>query len=279
MATIPIILAVGYTSWAHTPRLWRGCSEELSMIATALWLMTPPYLSCLVHLLGKSPQRLKKGLAWAVVAGGFWGGAALILVIAWVSEANWSDAGIAMLFTMSQIALVTCAMRTYYSGSREAGDFAVLAKRGLLFVPCLVFFAMSFFALPDLYATKRQGLAASAADALRKINSAEASYARVYSLGFSTTLAALGPPTGGAAPNASAAALMGRELASGAQFEYTFRYTPGARDGTGKVTTYTLTAMPREPQCTLWKRFFTDQTGKIHVTEENRAATGDDPAY
>jgi hypothetical protein len=133
-----------------------------------------------------------------------------------------------------------------------------------------------FFALPDYYATTRESRAAAVADAMRKINSAQVAYARTYSLGFSLTLAALGPPPGATATNVSAAGLIDRELARGTQSDYTFRYIPGTRDATGKVTTYTLTANPSEPECAHWKRFFTDQTGTIRGTYEDRPANAED---
>jgi hypothetical protein len=208
-----------------------------------------------------------------VVAGSFWGGISLLLVLAEVFGGSARDAGIPLISTAIQITLVTSAIKTYYSGCRETGDIAVLFKRALLFIPYLILFALIVAALPDYYATTRGSRAASAVDALRKINSAQVSYARTYSGGFSTTLAALGPPPGGTAPGASAAGLIDRDLASGAQHEYTFRYTPGAREAAGKTTTYTLTATPTEPECTRWKRFVTNQTGTIHVTSEDRPAS------
>jgi hypothetical protein len=260
------------------PALRSGCSEDISFISTALWLATPPYVIGLVHLLGRSAQRLKKGLAWAVVAGSFWVGISLLLVLAEVFGGSARDAGMPLISTVIQITLVTSAIKTYYSGCRETGDAAILFKRALLFIPYLILFVLIVAALPDFYSTTRGSRAAAAVDALRKINSAQVSYASTYPQGFSTTLAALGPPIGGTAPSASAAGLIDRDLASGAQNEYTFRYTPAARDAAGKTTTYTLTATPTEPECTRWKRFFTDQTGTIHVTSENLPVTVNDPA-
>jgi hypothetical protein len=277
-ALAPIALALAYSLWPSKFGPRTGCSEDFSLISNILWLATPPYVISLVHLLGRSAQRLKKGLAWAVVAGSIWGAISLFIVLAEVFGGSARYAAIPLISTAIQITLVTSAIKTYYSGHREKGDEGVLSKRVPLFMSYLLFFGAIFFAMPDFYATKRGGRAASAVAALRKINSAQASYARAYPQGFSPTLAALGPPPGGSAPSASAAGLIDRDLASGARNEYIFRYIPGARDAAGKTTTYTLTATPQEPECTLWRQFLTDQTGTIHASE-NRPATVDDPEY
>jgi hypothetical protein len=276
-ALAPIGLALIYSRWPRMPVFPSGCSEDLNFLSIALWLATPPYFISLVRLLGRSAQKLKKGLAWAVVAGFFWGVISLIFVLAEVFGGSPRDAGLPLISTVIQIILVTSAIKTYYSGRREAGDPAILSKRVGLFILNLIFFGSIFIALPDFYSSKQWRRADSAVGALREINSAQASYADTYSQGFSTTLIVLGPPPAGTAPSASAAGMIHRDLASGARNEYTFRYTPGARDAVGKITTYTLTATPSEPECTRWKRFFTDQTQKIHVTSDNRPARVDDP--
>jgi hypothetical protein len=276
-AVAPIVLALAFSRWPRMPVFPSGCSEDLNFLSIALWLATPPYFISLIRLMGKSAPKLKKGLAWAVVAGSFWGMISLIFLLTEVLGGSLRDAGLPLISTVIQVLLVISAAKTYYSGGREAGDSALLSKRAGLFIVNLLFFGSFFIALPDFYSSKQWSQANSAVGALREINSAQASYAGKYPQGFSTTLTALGPPPDGTAPSASAAGIIHRDLASGVRNDYTFRYTPGARDASGKITTYTLTATPTEMECTRWKRFFTDQTQKIHETSDNRLATVDDP--
>jgi len=58
---------------------------------------------------------------------------------------------------------------------------------------------------------------------------------------------------------------------------YTFTYTPGPLNSVGEITTYTLTAVPSDAGCTDWNRNFTEETGLIRWTHENRPATAQDP--
>jgi hypothetical protein len=277
MAAAPIVVALVHSLWPDTARRG-GCSEDFSLLSIILWLATPPYVFSLVRLLGKSALSMKRGLAWAVVAGSFWGVISLLVLLPEVFGGSARDAGIPLLSTVIQITLVAVAIKTYYSTSREKGDAGVLFKRVPLFILYLIVFGSIGVALPDFYSSKQVNRAASALEALQEINSAQADYAGRYPQGFSTALADLGPPPAGAARSASAAGLIDRDLASGARHEYTLRYTPGAPDAAGKIMTYTLTAEPSQPECTRWKRFFTDQSSTIHETSENRPATVNDPA-
>jgi hypothetical protein len=278
-AAAPVVLAIVYSLWPRTHGPNSVCSDDSGIITAGLWLATPPYIFSLVHLLGKTAQRLRKGLAWAVVAGSFWGVISLIIVVADVREGSWRDAGLPLLYSVIQIILLTSAIKTYYSGTREKGAVRLLFKHALLFVFNLAFFGSIFVALPDFYSSQLENRAVSAKETLQELNSAEAIYSQTYPQGFSATLALLGPPPAGTATSASAAGLVEVDLTRGVHLEYTFRYTPGPRDANGKITTYTLNAAPSSADCTRWWRFFTDQTKKIHVTHENRPATVDDPEY
>lgn len=56
---------------------------------------------------------------------------------------------------------------------------------------------------------------------------------------------------------------------------YTLQYSPGIVDGDGSIHTYILAARPDRYG---FRNFYTDQTRVIHATNENRAATAQDPA-
>jgi hypothetical protein len=66
-------------------------------------------------------------------------------------------------------------------------------------------------------------------------------------------------------------------LASGARLGYTFRYTPGAAEASKPVTRFTVSARPLRYGRTGKRSFFSDESGIIRATEEQRPATADDP--
>lgn len=110
---------------------------------------------------------------------------------------------------------------------------------------------------------------AAAVGCLRSIVTAEAYYSKHYAAGFSQTLAALGVPDAGVQPSASAAGLLDNSLTIGTKGEYIFAYTAGAKDSSGKVTSYTVTARPVSWKTGMWS-FFADETGVIRWTDQNR---------
>jgi hypothetical protein len=121
-----------------------------------------------------------------------------------------------------------------------------------------------------------QGDQATAVGCLRSINTAEVFYAKEYKKGFSPTLASLGPPPEGAKPSASAAGLLDNSLTGGKKSNYVFTYKAGRPNASWRITTYSVVARPAQWQKGLWT-FFTDQTGIIRGTDENRAARVSDP--
>ncbi len=119
---------------------------------------------------------------------------------------------------------------------------------------------------------------ARAVECLRQIHSAQQSYATGHKRSFSATLAALGPAAAKAAPSEEAADLVDEYLARGAKYGYRFEYTPGPRDAEGRITQYVLTARPNSYQRGSLRSFYSDQTGVICSTAQDRPATKDDPA-
>ena len=275
-ATGPVWVALGVTAWARLSTLRDSCSEFNSFAAFAFWFMTLPYIIGFAETWGRSAPKLKNGLAWIIVAGGFWG--VVVPVLALNGIHSLAEVILPLLWTLLQAAMITSAVRTYYSMPREKGDVGMLLKRGVLFVPYLVVVGAIFAALPDYYSSKRDQYATSAVRALREINKAEAAYAQAYAKGYTPSLAALGSDSNGATLKVVSATI-DAALSRGAKDQYSFQYTPGTPNSSGQITSYNLTATPSEPACTLWKRFFTDQTGTIRVSQGNRPATADDPAW
>lgn len=81
------------------------------------------------------------------------------------------------------------------------------------------------------------------------------------------------PPSLEALPRESAAAV--RQAAQRALGEgYRIEYTPGALNSEGRVASFSLRARAGNFG---YRNFFTDQSGVVRATGENRPATGDDP--
>jgi hypothetical protein len=124
----------------------------------------------------------------------------------------------------------------------------------------------------------------SATSTLRTINVAQVTFAALYNLGFTDDLNRLGPPRSGE-PSARSADLLDDLLAglcpggtrnSFARSGYNFTYTPGT-SRLGDISAYTLTAQPIEYGRTGVRSFFTDESGAIRWTRENRPAAAQDP--
>lgn len=273
-----LALVLAFPFWVRYTDPQGGCIDGRIIFHVASCLVAAPYVIMSAHLARKQAVQIKKGLAWAVGAGAFWGVVGLIVGYANLASRSFGDAAADLLWTAGQVTLATCAIKTYYSTRRAKGDGHILTTGVMLLGASLVFLAMIVFALPDFLHDKQQGRQSSVVQAMRQINAAQETYARTYGKGYSKTLSALQPPGAGGNPSESAAGLIDRELAQGAKWYYTFQYAPGARDTGGKISHYTLTATPGEGGCAHWRRYFTDQSATIHATGEDRLATANDPA-
>jgi hypothetical protein len=122
-----------------------------------------------------------------------------------------------------------------------------------------------------------------AVGSLRTLHTAAHYYQEEYKNGFPPSLAAFGPPETGAGPGCGASDLVDHILASGTKSGYTFEYSPGPPvekpppGCTPGGTSYTVSARPKEYGKSGGRSFFTDETGVIRQTSEDRAATAKDP--
>jgi len=112
--------------------------------------------------------------------------------------------------------------------------------------------------------------------AMRVINTQEVNYEQGTGKGWSPTLAALGASANGHKPSAKDVTQLNDALAGAKEAGYKLVYTSGAPDKDGRISTYTVAARPVK-----WKEgalsVYTDDTGKIRGTSENRAPTVEDP--
>jgi hypothetical protein len=119
------------------------------------------------------------------------------------------------------------------------------------------------------------GVLSAVPGALRTIDTSEVTYSSTYPTGFSATLAQLGPPSNAGAPStAEAAGLVDHNLASGKRYGYTYTYKPGPGDAKGMTTSYSVTARAIDRRC--GGSFYTDESGVIRHTDEDRDATAKD---
>lgn len=258
-----------------------------------------PFWLPYVLLWRRSPEGQRKALAWAVVAG--CGALALstsavvvvplsvsavVLVLLGGSipivkpQASDYVALVAVaLFVPTQVIVVWRAIRTFRAARRQPEE-KLRVGRPLAWV--IVFFGLVLLLLPFQGSRRIAGGEASAMATLRTLNTAQVYYLATYRSGFANTLAKLGPPAGGQ-PDANHVDFsylrlygVGPGSTSFVKAGYQFVYTPGAMDPQGRTRTYTMTARPIEYKQSGIRSFFTDQTGVIHATREDRAATARD---
>jgi hypothetical protein len=143
----------------------------------------------------------------------------------------------------------------------------IIAFFGLLLIGGVV--------LPNLVRSK-VGCAETPLSDLMVLDAALTTYSSAYN-GYPPTLAALGPPPKGVAPNANAAGLIRGQLAAGSRLGYRFIYHALNSDGKGGFDKYTITADPIPGG--VWAKgphMFVDETAQLHL-EENSTATAMSP--
>jgi prepilin-type N-terminal cleavage/methylation domain-containing protein len=130
-------------------------------------------------------------------------------------------------------------------------------------------------AMPKLGTLMKNTRATAAEGNLNTFTKVLSQYAMQYpNIGYPPSLAALGPPPNGSPASASAADLVGEDMAKAGtnpKQGYLFAYAPSS--GT-PCTGYTLTATPQNGAGTRY--FYTDQNGEIRYND-NAPATASSP--
>ena len=120
---------------------------------------------------------------------------------------------------------------------------------------------VGWFAVPWRLSGSKKDSEMRARDAMATIQAALASY-EAAERAFPSSLEALSDT----ARTAAQTAQLGH---------YTLQYTPGRPDAEGRITSYTLTARPANFG---FLSFYSDESGVVRATREDRAATVQDPA-
>lgn len=176
--------------------------------------------------------------------------------------------------TLAEGGYAGTAVRVYYLMRREPGD---LGKLVVGFVLVAVMGYVSLSAADRETWRRRSSPEAVAVRSLQVINTAEITYASTYGGSYSPALQALGAPPEGQSPHSLAANLIDDFLARGRKNSYEFTYTPGTPDPSGNITRYTLAARPLTYTRRSKRSYFSDESGVIRYTEEERGATAQDP--
>lgn len=161
-------------------------------------------------------------------------------------------------------------------------------SRGFSLIELLIVVAIiliiAAIAIPNLLRSRIAANQASAVGSLRTLNTAEVTYASTYNSGYSLTLGYLGPPTAGQNPVATAAGLVDEVLSGGggnatvsSKSGYSFTYSPGATDTSGRINTYNVIATPISVGTTGTNYYYTDQSGVIRQNSTAVAASTDSP--
>jgi type IV pilus assembly protein PilA len=145
-----------------------------------------------------------------------------------------------------------------------------------LLIVVAIILIIAAIAIPNLLRSRIAANQASAVGSLRTLNTSEVTYSSTYNLGFSSSMAYLAPDPTGNNPTSTAAGLIDSVLAAGSKSGYTFTYSPGASDSTGRINTYAITAVPISSN-TGTNYYYTDQSGVIRQNSTTTAASTDSP--
>ncbi len=148
--------------------------------------------------------------------------------------------------------------------SYRAAGFSLIE---LLVVIAIILIIMGM-AIPQLANAKMQALEAGALKAISTIHTAQAQYQSQYGR-YASTLAELGPPAAGV-PNASAAGLLSRGLASGEKSGYRYTLVP-------TEVGYTINANPVAFNNTGRRTFYSDQSLITHQNSTAEPASAASP--
>ncbi len=145
-----------------------------------------------------------------------------------------------------------------------------------LLIVVAIILIIAAIAIPNLMRSRMAANESATAQNMRTITTAEVTYFTTYGVGFSATLADLGPPIGGGPATVNKAGLIDDVLAAGAKAGYTYTYVSGAPVA-GVISSYTLNTDPSVPGSSGQRHFYTDQTGVIHQNTSAPAGINDPP--
>jgi len=261
-----IVVVRGYASLLthYDPEDSSSSRLRWAFIPSLLWF---PYFWVFWRLrdvtdVGRVKKALAQAVSWGLFGGLFFSAGA---VKSWIDK-GWLTAVTASIFALLQLVLLGSAIKIYYSTERKQGDLRIVGTRFGVIVLIVVLFA---HIIPSSSFLDMEKMETFAAEALRTINAAQTEYGKMHrDKGFASSLRELGPPP--------SAALIDENLANGRRYTYSITLNPASPDGNGHTSQYTLTARPHQYGNRGKRSFFSDESGVIHYTAADRAATVND---
>lgn len=145
-----------------------------------------------------------------------------------------------------------------------------------LLIAVAIILIIGAIVIPNLLRSRIGGDGVSSVGCLRTLNTAEAVYSSTYGVGYSKTLGYLAPGPPGSSPTSTAAGLIDSILAGGSKSGYSFTYSAGTPDSTGRIKVYQITAVPIT-HSTGTNYYYTDQSGVIRQNSTTTATSTDSP--
>lgn len=131
-------------------------------------------------------------------------------------------------------------------------------------------------AIPSFLRSRIAANQSSAVASMQTLTVAEAAYSATYGGGFSASMASLIPPAAGANPTSTAAGLIDSVLASGAKSGYSFTYSPGPTDSSGRINDFSFSAAPISSSAGT-EYYYVDQSGVVRQNATAVAGSTDAP--
>ena len=140
-----------------------------------------------------------------------------------------------------------------------------------LLIVVAIILIIAAIAIPNLLRSRIAANEASAVGSIRTINTAQVTYASTYpNVGFSDSVAKLGPAAGGGAVTSTTAGLVDNVLAAGQKSGYNFAIANTA--GT-PIVTYNSTGAPVTVGQTGQRAFCSDQSAVIKFAADGTGAS------
>ncbi|MGD0223602.1 MAG: prepilin-type N-terminal cleavage/methylation domain-containing protein [Terriglobia bacterium] len=144
-----------------------------------------------------------------------------------------------------------------------------------LLIVVAIILVIAAIAIPNFLRSRVAANQSSAVASLHTLSIAEMTYSSTYGAGYSTNMSSLAPPAGGVSTS-TAAGLIDSVLASGVKSGYSFAYSPGATDPTGRINAFSFAANPVSSS-TGTQYYYTDESGVIRQNSTTTAGSTDTP--
>jgi type IV pilus assembly protein PilA len=145
-----------------------------------------------------------------------------------------------------------------------------------LLIVVAIILVIAAIAIPNFLRSRVAANQSSAVASMHTLAIAQMTYSSTYGGGFSVDMTTLASPTGGGTSSSTAAGLIDSTLASGVKSGYSFTYSPGAVDATGRINSFSFIATPVSVS-TGTQYYYTDASGVIRQNSTTTAASTDSP--